>query len=228
MNLDKLQRKLNYQFNNPNLLEKALTHRSYHANNNERLEFIGDSILNFVIAAALFKRFDKLTEGELTRVRAQLVNQDCLAGLAFELNLSEQMRLGEGELKSGGFRRPSILADALEAIFGAIYLDSDILQAQNVILAIYANLLENINPKELAKDAKSFLQEKTQAQKLGVPQYNVLQIEGEAHQQTFYVECLILDLKIRTTGVGSSRRQAEQNAAKAALEIIKSSAMIKS
>lgn len=222
MNLDKLQRKLNYQFNNLNLLEKALTHRSYHANNNERLEFIGDSILNFVIAAALFKRFDKLTEGELTRVRAQLVNQDCLAGLAFELNLSEQMRLGEGELKSGGFRRPSILADALEAIFGAIYLDSDILQAQSVILMIYANLLENINPKELAKDAKSFLQEKTQAQKLGVPQYNVLQIEGEAHQQTFYVECLISDLKIRTTGVGSSRRQAEQNAAKAALEQIKS------
>lgn len=221
MNLDKLQRKLNYQFNNLNLLEKALTHRSYHANNNERLEFIGDSILNFVIAAALFKRFDKLTEGELTRVRAQLVNQDCLAGLAFELNLSEQMRLGEGELKSGGFRRPSILADALEAIFGAIYLDSDILQAQSVILMIYANLLENINPKELAKDAKSFLQEKTQAQKLGVPQYNVLQIEGEAHQQTFYVECLISDLKVRTTGVGSSRRQAEQNAAKAALEQIK-------
>jgi len=214
-----VSRLLGYAFAEPELLRQALTHRSYGVPHNERLEYLGDSILNCVIAYALYQRFPSLSEGELSRLRANLVNQQTLFELAQGLNLGQQMLLGEGELRSNGFRRPSILADALEALMGAVFLDGGFERAQEVINALYGPLLDEIDPANPSKDAKTMLQELLQSRKLALPQYSVISTEGEAHQQYFRVECLIPELKIRVLGSGSSRRSAEQDAAKQAYRL---------
>ena len=221
MSLDTLIKNgISYQFNNPALFMQALTHRSFSGNNNERLEFLGDSVLNFIIAHQLYLRFPKLPEGDLSRLRAQLVKESSLAEIAFALNLGDQLKLGEGELKSAGWRRPSILADALEAIFGAVYSDGGFLHAEQLVLKLYAEKLENIDPKIIDKDAKSQLQEYLQGKKIELPEYTVIAIDGEAHAQTFKMQCVILKLNVSSIGEGSSRRIAEQQAAQSALELI--------
>ncbi len=217
MNLRQLQDKLNYQFTNEALLIRALTHRSHGQSNNERLEFLGDSILNFTIASILFDGLKKEDEGDLSRIRASLVNQQTLAELSGTLGLSEVLRLGEGELKSGGFRRPSILADALEAVFGAIYLDADIQTAQAVIARLYKPLIERVDFKTAGKDNKTLLQELLQSKRLALPRYVVVDTRGAAHDQEFVVECRVEELGIVTEASGHSRRQAEQSAAALAL-----------
>lgn len=211
-----LCRQLGHEFARPELLRQALTHRSYGSPNNERLEFLGDSILNCVIAARLYLAFPRLPEGDLSRMRAALVKEQTLADIAVRLMLGNILMLGEGELKSGGFRRPSILADALEAVLGAVYLDAGFVAAEKVILALYDPLLQDLDPKTIAKDPKTQLQEYLQSRKLPLPQYEVLAIRGEAHEQAFEVECIIPGLNIRSLGEGHSRRSAEQNAAIAA------------
>ena len=211
--------RLGYRFDQPRLLRQALTHRSYGTPHNERLEFLGDGVLNCVIAALLYERFPALPEGHLSRLRANLVNQDTLFALAQDLDLGTDLLLGEGELKSGGFRRPSILADALEAILGAVYLDGGFDSAAGLVRRIYGPLLDRTDPKALGKDPKTLLQEYLQSRRLPLPRYNVIAVEGEAHEQRFRVECLIPELAIRTEGEGPSRRSAEQNAARAAHEI---------
>ena len=221
MKLKKLQQHLNYEFRQENLLVRALTHRSYSAQHNERLEFLGDSILNFSVAALLFKRLSQQDEGDLSRIRSSLVNQSTLADLANQLQLSDVLLLGEGELKSGGFRRPSILADAMEAIFGAIYLDQGVEQAQSVIEGLYAPLLESVDFATLGKDAKTLLQEMLQARKMALPQYTVTATTGAAHDQQFEVECSVADLSIAASATGNSRRNAEQSAAKLVIEQLK-------
>jgi ribonuclease-3 len=217
-----LSRKLSYSFVNNGLLTQALTHRSYSAQNNERLEFLGDGALNFIIANQLFQRFPKSSEGDLSRLRAQLVKEVTLSEIAFTLNLGDALRLGEGELKSAGWRRPSILADALEAIIGAIYLDGGFPAAEAFVLDLYAKKLETINPNIIDKDPKSLLQEFLQSKKIAVPEYTVTHTEGEAHAQMFIVECLVQKLNIRTVGEGTSRRIAEQQAAQSALAALES------
>ena len=224
MSLDSLTNKgLGYQFKTPALLSQALTHRSFSGINNERLEFLGDSVLNFIIAHQLYLRFPKLPEGDLSRLRAQLVKESSLAEIAFALNLGDALKLGEGELKSAGWRRPSILADALEAIVGAVYSDGGFAHTEAVVLKLYAEKLANIDPKMIDKDAKSQLQEYLQGKKIELPDYNVLTIEGEAHAQTFKMECVIKKLNISSLGEGSSRRIAEQQAALLALQKIEES-----
>lgn len=224
MNLEKLSDRLGYQFKLVALLTQALTHRSYSANNNERLEFLGDGALNFIIANQLFTRFNKLTEGDLSRLRAALVKESTLAEIAISLDLGELIKLGEGEVKSEGFKRPSMLADALEAIVGAIYVDGGYEAAQLVVNKLFHAKLIDINPKVIDKDAKSQLQEYLQGKKLDLPDYSVLLIEGEAHAQTFKVQCSIQKLLIKTVGVGNSRRFAEQQSAQLALNIISAKA----
>jgi ribonuclease-3 len=218
MKLDRLERALGYQFVRPELLLQALTHRSYGSPHNERLEFLGDSVLNCVMATVLFERFATLREGDLSRQRANLVKQDTLAGIAQSLGLGDFLKLGEGELKSGGFRRPSILADGLEAIFGAIYRDADFAAARQAIEKLYEPLLAEVNPKLSGKDAKTELQELLQARKLPLPQYTLLATRGEAHEQEFEIECAVPSLSICVHGVGGSRRHAEQAAARMAIE----------
>jgi len=211
--------RLGYQFENPGLLRQALTHRSHSTPHNERLEFLGDGVLNCVIASLLYDRFPRLPEGDLSRLRASLVNQDTLSRLAVALDLGNELRLGEGELKSGGFRRPSILADALEALVGAIFLDGGFDRAADTIRTIYAPLLDALDPDRLGKDPKTLLQEYLQGKRLPLPQYNVVSVKGEAHDQQFQVECVIADLEIRASGEGQSRRSAEQSAARRAYEL---------
>src|SRR5690606_8117791 len=172
---------LDYRFADPELLRQSLTHRSFGQANNERLEFLGDSILNCVVSIALFARFGGLREGELSRVRASLVRQDALYRIALQLELGDCLRLGEGELKSGGFRRPSILADALEAVFAAVFLDSDFDTVRAVIDRLYAPLIEEIDPGRPAKDPKTALQEWLQARKVALPSYSMVNVIGEAH-----------------------------------------------
>ncbi len=219
--LSNLNRCIGYQFKNPALLTQALTHRSFAANNNERLEFLGDGALNFIIANQLYIRFSKLPEGDLSRLRAQLVKESSLAEIAFSLNMGDVLKLGEGELKSAGWRRPSILADALEAIIGAVYIDGGFSEAEALVLKLYEEKLSIIDPKVIDKDAKSQLQEYLQGKKIELPDYNVVSIEGEAHAQTFKMECVIEKLNISTIGEGASRRVAEQQAAQLALEKLK-------
>ncbi len=214
----RLTRQLGYTFRQPALLRQALTHRSYGTPHNERLEFLGDSVLSLAISTHLYHGFPQLTEGELSRVRAHLVKEPTLAEIAQELRLGDYLFLGEGELKSGGFRRPSILADALEAIFGAIYLDGGFADAQRVIEGLYAPVIARLDPKKLSKDPKTQLQEFLQGRKLRLPQYTIVATEGEAHEQHFKVECHIPDLEIRAVGGGASRRKAEQDAARLAYE----------
>jgi ribonuclease-3 len=210
--------RLGYRFNDAQLARQALTHRSYGTSHNERLEFLGDGVLNCAIASLLYERFPRLPEGHLSRLRANLVNQDSLHRLADELDLGSCLLLGEGELKSGGFRRPSILADALEACFGAIFLDGGFDAAAGVIRKLYEPLVTELDPKALGKDPKTLLQELLQGRRLALPQYNVIDVRGEAHEQQFHVECLIPELSIRTEGEGPSRRSAEQLAARLAYE----------
>lgn len=214
---DRLQQRLGYRFRYPSLLEQALTHRSFGQPNNERLEFLGDSILNCVTAVALFERFGELREGELSRLRASLVRQEGLHRVACELELGEQLHLGEGELKSGGFRRPSILADALEAVFGAVYLDGGFAAAKDVIDGLYADMVAEIDPARALKDPKTALQELLQGRKLPLPNYVTVDVHGEAHAQDFEVMCVIEAFDVRTTGRGPSRRAAEQESAQLAL-----------
>ena len=220
MALGNLSKQLGYPFKNPKLLEQALTHRSYSGMNNERLEFLGDGALNFIIAHQLFLRFSTLPEGDLSRLRAQMVKESTLCEIALSLNLGAALKLGEGELKSAGFRRPSILADAFEAIVGAIYLDGGYAAAETLVVKLFADLMQHIDPKVIDKDAKSLLQETLQARKIDTPDYQVVAIEGEAHAQIFRVECVIAKLKLRTLGEGASRRAAEQKAAQSALEAL--------
>jgi len=212
-----LSKRLSHQFVNTNLLTQALTHRSFGAHNNERLEFLGDGALNFIIANQLYQRFPKLAEGDLSRLRAQLVKEATLSEIATTLNLGDALKLGEGELKSAGWRRPSILADALEAIIGAVYLDSGFEATENFVLGLYSSKLETIDPSVIAKDPKSLLQELLQGRKIAVPEYTVTLTSGEAHAQRFVVECFIEKHNIRTVGEGTSRRLAEQQAAQLAL-----------
>lgn len=217
-----LVKRLTYKFINCDLLSKALTHRSYHAQNNERLEFLGDGALNFIIANQLYQLFPGLAEGDLSRLRAQLVKEATISEIALSLDIGDALKLGEGELKSGGWRRPSILADALEAIIGAVYLDGGFVAAEVFVLQLYAIKLDTIDPKVIDKDPKSLLQELLQSRKIEVPEYTVTHTDGEAHAQTFIVECSIEKYKIRTTGEGTSRRIAEQQAAQLALAALKS------
>ncbi|VFR65322.1 Ribonuclease III [plant metagenome] len=218
MSLATLANRLDYQFADAGLLEQALTHRSHGARHNERLEFLGDSVLNFVVAAMLFERYARIDEGDLSRLRANLVKQASLADIAQKLDLSQYLRLGEGELKSGGFRRPSILADTLEAIFGAVFLDGGFDQARRVIVRQYQPILANVDPQTLGKDAKTLLQEFLQGRKMALPIYTVIATHGAAHSQQFEVECAIPAFEIKVVAPGSSRRAAEQSAAKLALE----------
>lgn len=209
----RLQRVLGYTFNRTDLLVQALTHRSFGAVNNERLEFLGDSVLNCTVARALYDAFPELPEGSLSRLRANLVRQETLAEIAATLQLGEVLRLGEGELKSGGFRRPSILADALESLFGAIFLDAGFDEAQRVVRGLFDPLVSKIDPRASGKDAKTQLQEILQSRRLPLPEYRLVDTQGEAHDQSFTVECVLTKPPLSTRGVGKSRRAAEQAAA---------------
>lgn len=217
-------RRLGYQFNDTSLCELALTHRSCGKRNNERLEFLGDSIVNFVIADDLYARFPTAKEGQLSRLRAQMVKGQTLAEIARELELGDFLRLGSGELKSGGFRRESILADALESLIGAIYLDSDLENVRGFILGWFETRLAALDIDEALKDSKTRLQEYLQSKRLPLPEYLLTKVEGEAHAQTFYISCKIEELAEPTYGVGNSRRQAEQEAAREALQAIQNQA----
>ena len=216
--LDRLQRKIGYQFNQEALLKQALTHRSAAKVHNERLEFLGDAILNFTIAEALYHQFPHSNEGELSRMRATLVREQTLAELAREFELGEYMLLGPGELKSGGFRRESILADCVEAVIGAISLDSTPAKSSAVVRLWYQALLQEINPGDNQKDPKTRLQEYLQGKRLPLPTYNVSDIQGEAHCQTFTVECHVPNIDRTFIGKGSSRRKAEQMVAEEILQ----------
>ena len=214
----RLEQAIGHTFSDPSLLQTALTHRSNNSPHNERLEFLGDSILNCVVARQLFDRFPDVPEGDLSRLRANLVRQDSLHQLALALSLGSFLRLGEGELKSGGSQRPSILADALEALFGAIWLDAGFDAASAVIVRLYGVMIKSIVPGQPIKDAKTRLQEYLQGKRLPLPKYSLTATEGEAHAQHFKIACEIDSLKICTEGSGGSRRAAEQMAAECALE----------
>lgn len=216
--LKALSLQLDYMFKNEALLAEALTHRSAASINNERLEFLGDGILNFIIAASLFERYPDINEGDLSRLRASLVNRDSLADIAKSLDLGQYIQLGSGELKSGGRRRDSILADAVEAILGAVYLDSGFDNCRALILRLYQEKLRNIPDIQELKDPKTRLQELLQSRQYPLPVYSVLEVSGKAHNQLFKVECNIEDLGCITTAQGKSRRKAEQAAAKLAIE----------
>ncbi len=197
-----------------------MTHRSYAPEHNERLEFLGDSVLGCVIAKHLYDSYPQLSEGELSRLRSNLVREDTLASLAQQLDLGSHLRLGEGERKSGGFRRPSILADAMEALFGAVLLDGGFADAEKVVLGLYVPYLAKTDVQALGKDAKTLLQEYLQGKRIPLPTYSVVATQGQAHEQSFEVECAIPSLKIATRGAGSSRRNAEQQAAATAYQQI--------
>jgi ribonuclease-3 len=218
---ERLQQRVGYRFSGPELLAQALTHRSHGAPHNERLEFLGDSILNCVVAVELFERFRDLPEGDLSRLRARLVRQESLHQLAQDLGLGDHLRLGEGELKSGGSARPSILADAFEALVAAIFLDGGFGAAREAVRRLYEPLLAGLDPQDPGKDPKTLLQELLQARRIALPQYTVLTTRGAPHNQSFEVECVIPQLSVRTTGSGSSRRTAEQEAALRAFEQIR-------
>ena len=215
-----LSRIIHYTFNDPSFMIMALTHRSFSAQHNERLEFLGDSVLSFLIANELYKRFPRIDEGDLSRLRAQLVKESSLSTIATSMGLGDFIRLGEGELKSAGWRRPSILADTFESIIGAIYLDGGIEPTHAFVLRFFETQLNEIDPKLIQKDPKTLLQELLQSKKTDLPIYTVVSIEGEAHSQTFTIECQIKKSNIKTQGVGNSRRIAEQEAASKAYQLM--------
>ena len=212
-----LLKKLDYQFNNPDLLDEALTHRSAGSKNNERLEFLGDGILNFVIADELFKAYPDVKEGDLSRLRANLVNKDSLAEIAHTLSLGDCIKLGAGELKSGGHRRPSIMADAVESILGAVYCDSNFETCRQLIQRLYRHRLADVTDLQNLKDAKTRLQELLQSRHYPLPEYAVSRISGKAHAQIFHVVCSMPKLALEVKGEGRSRRKAEQIAAEKAI-----------
>lgn len=222
MGTEALVRRIGYEFKDPALLRRALTHRSYGMPHNERLEFLGDSVLSCAIATHLYHLHTRVQEGDLSRMRAHLVKEQTLSEIASSLNLGDYLKLGEGELKSGGFRRPSILADTLEAIIGAVYLDGGFASAEQMIARLFESLMKGLDPKTLGKDPKTLLQEYLQGRKLPLPNYTVLSITGEAHEQHFEVECAIPDLDVRASGGGVSRRSAEQQAAGSVMQILSS------
>jgi ribonuclease-3 len=216
--LTALQTRLQHRFANPRLLERALTHRSFSADHNERLEFLGDSVLNLAISGLLFEKLGDLPEGDLSRVRANLVKQDTLFGLAQELGVSAGLRLGDGEKRSGGHKRPSILADALEAVIGAVFLDGGYQPASDLVRRLYAGIELNASMSALGKDPKTELQEWLQGRKMKLPVYRVVATLGEAHKQTFDVECTVQETGHSERGIGASRRAGEQAAAAAMLQ----------
>ena len=219
--LDKLQELIAFQFDNSDLLNQALTHRSAHKNHNERLEFLGDAILGMVIAEKLFEKFPKQPEGKLTRMRASLVNRTTLASIAKELDLGQLLLLGTGELKSGGHRRESILSDAVEAIIGAVYLDAGFDKVKKMVIHLFHERLSHLNPDSQTKDSKTQLQEWLQSRRLALPEYQIVDIKGKDHAQTFTVSCSIKSLEKSATSTGQSRRIAEQKAAQILLEKIR-------
>lgn len=216
-----LQNRLGYRFRDPELLQRAVTHRSYSSEHNERLEYLGDSVLNLSVAGLLYEKLQTLPEGDLSRVRANLVKQDTLHHLALGLSLSVVLRLGEGEARSGGFKRPSILADALEAIIGAVFLDAGFEAANALVRRLFAPLDIQPQMQAIGKDAKTALQEWLQARKMALPIYRVVGTVGAAHKQTFDVECEVVALGLQQRGIGNSRRSAEQAAAAAMLDSLK-------
>ncbi len=220
--LDALQKRLQHQFKDTGLLMRAVTHRSFSADHNERLEFLGDAVLGAVVADILHQRLQDLPEGDLSRVRANLVRQDTLHRLSVSLGLPEVIRLGEGEMRSGGQKRPSILADVLEAVIGAVYLDAGFMAAQALVQRLYQAVEINPAMDAMGKDPKTELQEWLQGRKMKLPAYRVVSTLGAAHQQTFDVECEIIELKLSERGVGGSRRAGEQAAATAMLQKLKS------
>ncbi|WP_119153730.1 ribonuclease III [Caldimonas tepidiphila] len=218
-----LERRLGYAFRQPALLARALTHRSFGADHNERLEFLGDSVLSLAIAGLLYERFGGSDEGDLSRVRANLVRQDSLHRVALTLELPSFLRLGEGEARSGGARRPSILADALEAVIGAIFLDGGFEPAEALVRRLFQPLVEQPDLQSRAKDAKTELQEWLQGRRLPVPSYTIAATRGSAHQQVFVVNCSVPALGLTESGEGPSRRAAEQKAAQVLLAKLKAS-----
>ena len=214
----RLSKLLDYRFKDEGLLEQALTHRSAAKKHNDRLEFLGDAVLGMVIADALFARFPSVPEGKLTRMRSTLVKGDTLAEMAKEAGVGELLKLGQGELKSGGHRRSSILADAVEAILGAIYLDAGIDTVSKVILSLWSARIDRLDPNEHPKDSKTRLQEYLQSRREPLPVYEVVGISGKDHAQTFEVSCTVAQLEKPVFGTGNSRRKAEQQAAKETLE----------
>jgi ribonuclease-3 len=219
--LTALQQRLQHAFSDSTLLERAVTHRSFAADHNERLEFLGDSVLNLAVADLLYQRLRALPEGDLSRIRANLVKQDTLHQLAVGLGLSDVVRLGEGEVRSGGSRRPSILADAMEAVIGAVYLDAGYPAAQALVHRLFQAVEINPQMQASAKDAKTELQEWLQARKLKLPLYRVVGTLGAAHRQTFDVECEVPELNLCERGIGNSRRAGEQAAAAVMLQTLK-------
>jgi ribonuclease-3 len=219
--LTALQTRLQHEFSNPTLLARALTHRSFSADHNERLEFLGDSVLNLAVAHLLYERLSALPEGDLSRIRANLVKQDTLHQLAVDLGLPGEIRLGEGEVRSGGHKRPSILADALEAVIGAVYLDAGYPAAQALVQRLFRAVEINPQMQASAKDAKTELQEWLQGRKMKLPVYRVVATLGVAHKQTFDVECEVAELQRVERGIGGSRRAGEQAAAAAMLQALK-------
>jgi ribonuclease III len=213
-----LEKRLGHRFNDPRLLEQALTHRSRGADNYERLEFLGDGVLGCAVADELYARFPQLSEGKLTRLRASLVREEALAEVAKALGIGEHLRLGEGELAAGPEARPSILADAVEAVLVAVFLDGGYAAAHKAVLITFGPLIDRLDPDRPAKDAKTRLQEILQARHRRLPQYRVVATQGEAHRQSFEVECSVAELNLSATGTGTSRQRAEQQAAKALLE----------
>lgn len=209
-----------YTFADPALLRQALTHRSFGVPHNERLEFLGDAVLNCAVAALVYDAFTEVPEGDLSRLRASLVNQQSLFEVAQEIDLGNELKLGEGELKSGGARRPSILADALEALIGGVFLDGGYAAAHAVVRRLIEPRLRKADPQSVGKDAKTLLQEYLQARRYALPRYSVVATAGEAHEQNFRVECAIAELSVRTEGEGPSRRAAEQIAARRAYDSI--------
>ncbi|GKS82742.1 ribonuclease III [Acidovorax sp. SUPP1855] len=219
--LSALQDRLQHAFSDPSLLQRAITHRSFSADHNERLEFLGDSVLSLAVSSLLYQRLRDLPEGDLSRVRANLVRQETLHELALRLKLPDVLRLGEGEAKSGGKLRPSILADALEALIGAVYLDAGYLQAEALVHRLFQGVEINPQMEAAAKDPKTALQEWLQGRKMKLPQYRVVGTVGAAHRQTFDVECEISELGLTERGIGGSRRAGEQAAAAAMLVLLK-------
>lgn len=220
--LDALQQRLGYQFSQPALLQRALTHRSVGADHNERLEFLGDAVLQTAVSALLYERFAGSDEGDLTRARAHLVREDSLHRLALTLGLPEVLNLSEGESRGGGAQRPSILADALEALIGAAFLDGGFAAAQTVVQNLFGDVIAGTEVDNWSKDAKTELQEWLQARRLPVPAYRIVATRGQAHAQTFDVECAVAPLGLTERGEGKSRRVAEQEAARRMLAALKS------
>ena len=221
--LDSLQRRLGHRFADTALLERALTHRSFGAHHNERLEFLGDAVLSLAVSSLLYERFSGSPEGDLTRVRAHLVREDSLHRLALTLGLPEVLRLSEGEARGGGAQRPSILADATEALIGAAFLDGGYEAAHRVVRGLFGTIIEATDVDNWSKDPKTELQEWLQARKLPVPAYRIVATRGEKHAQTFEVECAVATLGLTETGEGRSRRTAEQEAAARMIETLKTS-----